>query len=195
MPRNIVEPTRMLLLLVGLAILPSWAVVTDPDNTARASVLHVAIGFLVLLAAFRLLGKRELGRLSPFELVTLMLIPEILSNAMQGEAELLPSLAGLCAILFLVLLSSVLSQRFEGVQKVLEADPTLLVADGKLITYNMNKERIAPDELMSEMRKQGLHRLEAVRFAVLESSGNITLVPFERDGLARSSEQDDPRPG
>jgi uncharacterized membrane protein YcaP (DUF421 family) len=129
-----------------------------------------------------LLGKRELGRLSPFELVTLMLIPEILSGAVQGERPLLPGLAGLCAILGLVLLSSTLCHRFEAAQKLMEASPTLLVFEGRLLEDNLNRERIAPDELVAEMRKQGLESLGLVRMAVLESSGNITFVPGASQG-------------
>lgn len=194
MRRQVVSPLRVFSLLAALAALPAITLATELDDVARTSVLHVCVSFLVLLAAFRLLGKRELGRLSPFELVTLMLIPEILSNTLQGEGALLSGLAGLCAILFLVLLSSVLAQRFESAQHVMESQPTLLVADGRLIAENMNRERIAPDELYSEMRKQGLDQLAAVRFAVLESSGNITFVPIERDGRARSIEDNDVRP-
>lgn len=119
------------------------------------------------MLAFRLLGKRELGRLSPFELVTLMIIPEVLSNAVQGEQSLLQSLAGLCTIFGLVLLSSIVSHRFEAAQHVMEASPTLLVLDGRLLEDNLNHERIAPDELFAEMRKQGLDALASVRVAVL----------------------------
>ena len=188
MARRIEEPARVFGMLLALAAFPIATLWLDLDSSAQKSVAHVAISFVVLMVAFRVLGKRELGRLSPFELVTLMLIPEILSTALQGEAPLVPSLAGLSTILFLVLFSSVLKQRLEPAQRAMEASPTLLVCDGQLLQKSMNSERIAPDELFSEMRKQGLQELREVRFAVLESSGNITFVPVERDGRARSTE-------
>ena len=126
--------------------------------------------------AFRVIGKRELGRLSPFELVTLMLIPEILSNTVQGEATLLQGLAGLCTVLLLVVVSSLVAHRFPAAQRVLESSPALLVVEGQLQERNMNCERIAPEELISEMHKQGIMKLSEVKFAILEGSGNITFI-------------------
>lgn len=174
--RRIVSPARVAALLLLFALLPIFVLVGVGSSEAQSSVLHVTVSFTVLMLAFRLIGKRELGRLSPFELVTLMLIPEILSNSLQGESSLLPSLAGLSTILLLVFATSLLAQRFAGVQRVVEAQPTLLVANGKMLEDNMNRERIAPDELFSEMRKQGIEHLSQLRFAVLEASGNITFV-------------------
>jgi uncharacterized membrane protein YcaP (DUF421 family) len=175
-----VQPLRQWGLLLALA-LPALAALALPDEQARLSVLHVGLSFCVLLLAFRLLGKRELSRLSPFELVTLMLIPEILSNFVQGQRALLQGIAGLCTVLGLVLFVSLLSQRFATVQRVLEAGPTVLVLDGKMLERAMNWERIAPAELLSEMRKQGLSKLEQVHLAVLESSGNITFIERENE--------------
>ena len=189
MARRIREPVRLLALLLGLSGFPLVLSLLNDDEVARRSVLHVVVSFVVLMVAFRLLGKRELGRLSPFELVTLMLIPEILSNSVQGQGSMLTGLAGLSVVLFLVLASSALSQRFEAVQKVMEASPTLLAIDGRLLEANMNRERIAPDELQSEMRKQGLLSLSEVRFAVLEGGGNITFVPMSgRNPTPRADE-------
>jgi len=194
MARRIAQPFKLLALLAALGGYPLALILLGDDDVARRSVAHVAVSFVVLMLAFRLLGKRELGRLSPFELVTLMLIPEILSNSVQGQGSMLTGLAGLAAILFLVLLSSALSQRFEVVQKVMEASPTLLVADGRLLETNMNRERIAPDELHSEMRKQGILSLSQVRFAVLEAGGNITFVPLAPASPTPAADKPDVRP-
>lgn len=194
MARRIVEPGKLLALLVVLGGAPLLLCLLRDDDVARRSVAHVVVSFAVLMLAFRVLGKRELSRLSPFELVTLMLIPEILSNSVQGQGSMLTGLAGLSAILFLVLLSSVLSQRFEAVQKVLEASPTLLVADGRVLEANMNRERIAPDELHSEMRKQGIISLSQVRFALLEAGGNITFVPVAPQSPTPAASELDARP-
>jgi uncharacterized membrane protein YcaP (DUF421 family) len=174
--RHVATPGRVVVLLLTFALLPTWVMAGAASAEARGSVLHVAVSFAVLMVAFRLIGKRELGRLSPFELVTLMLIPEILSDSVQGQGSLLVSLAGLSTIFLLVFGTSLLAQRFAGLQRVLESEPTLLASGGKLLEENMNRERIAPDELFSEMRKQGIERLSEVRFAVLESSGNITFI-------------------
>jgi uncharacterized membrane protein YcaP (DUF421 family) len=185
--RRLEAPWRTVALVVALASLPAFVLAGHVDAEARRAVVHVLVAFVVLMVAFRVMGKRELGRLSPFELVTLMLIPEILSNTVQGEGSLLSSLAGLSMILLLVFGTSLLSQRFPVVQRAMESEPTLLVVNGKLLEHNMNRERIAPDELFSEMRKQSIQRLSELRFAVLESSGNITFIS-KRGQTARGEE-------
>lgn len=176
MQRRFAQPVRLALTLLALCALPAVAGLGALGDQARLSVLHVAVTYGVLILAFRLMGKRELSQLSPFELVTLMLIPEILSNSVQGQGGLLTSIAGLSAILSLVVATSALAHRVPVFEKVLEASPTLLVAEGKLLEQNLNSERIAPDELLGEMRKQGIAELSDVRFAVLESGGSISFI-------------------
>jgi uncharacterized membrane protein YcaP (DUF421 family) len=176
MRRRWVNPARLLLALGVLAVAPMVALAGRLGDQARSSVICVAATYAVLILGFRLLGKRELSQLSPFELVTLMLIPEIMSSTVQGEGSLLTSVAGLSAILLLVLATSALAHRVPVVQRVLEASPTLLVADGKLLEDNLNRERISPEDLVGEMHKQGIERLEQVRFAILETGGNISFV-------------------
>jgi uncharacterized membrane protein YcaP (DUF421 family) len=171
------SPAHLLLTLGALAVAPIVALSGTMGDQARTSVIQVAATYGILLLGFRLLGKRELSQLSPFELVTLMVIPEIMSGAVQGEGSLLPSVAGLSVILLLVLATSALSHRVPAVQRLLESSPTLLVADGKLLEANLNRERISPEDLVGEMHKQGIARLEQVRFAILETDGNISFVP------------------
>lgn len=178
--RQVGAPVAVIAGIVILGAAPALAAAGILPREAGKAALHVVVVYVTLLGAFRLLGKRELGRLSPFDFVTLMMVPEILSNAVQGEEALATGLAGLSTLLLLVLGTSVLAYRFRPFERVVEAEPALLVADGRLITTNLHVERIQPSELYSEMRKQGLEDLSQVKWAVLESSGTITFVPKDR---------------
>lgn len=193
--RRIGAPFRLIAALVATLVLPLGALSglwgKNSEVWPGATSLRVAFVFLALLFAFRILGKRELGRLSPFELVTLMLVPEVLSSAMQGEGSMLNGLVGVSTLLAMVVITSVLAHRFEKVELAVEAPPTVLVAHGRLLERALNVERILPDELFSEMHKQGLSRLDQVAWAVLESSGNITFVPEQRSEGARDGSADD----
>jgi uncharacterized membrane protein YcaP (DUF421 family) len=189
--RRIQSPATFALLAL-LAVGPLVATANIPSSLAKATALHVAIAFTVLLVLFRLIGKRELGRLSPFEFVTLMLVPEIVSEVVQGTGDLTASLVGLSTLFSLVLGLSILSHRFRSVQHMVEAPPALLVAHGKLIESAMNSERIAPDELIAEMHKQGLERIDDVKWGILESSGNITFVPLPRAAVSPTAQSEDP---
>lgn len=177
---------RHLAVLLGLVALPVVTLWESRDEAARQSVLHVLLSFAVLMLIFRVIGKRELSRLSPFELVTLMLVPEVLSNTLQGQDTLLQGLAGLCTLFALVLGVSLLAQRFPLLQGAVESPPTVLVIDGRLAEQAMNTERIAPEELFSEMRKEGIAGLEQIQLAVLESGGHIT---FLRRVRSRQTEE------
>lgn len=141
------------------------------------TVLRVALIYLVLFAGIRVMGKREFSQLAPMELVTLLLVPEILSQGLiREDFSLTNGLIGVATLFVLVYATSTvthLSKRFESLA---ESRPTVLAHHGELIAKNLNRERVSPDEVFSEMRKQGLERLEQVRWAVLESDGRISVV-------------------
>jgi uncharacterized membrane protein YcaP (DUF421 family) len=162
-------------LLVGVF----GAGVANDVERALMSLGRIAAIYLFLIAAFRLIGKRELSALSPLELITLMLIPEIASGTLNGEAPVLQALVGISALLLLVFGVSILTARFSTVARLTEAPPRVLVVDGQLCDEALRTERITPEELFAEMHKQGLAKLQQVKWAILESSGHITFVPEE----------------
>jgi uncharacterized membrane protein YcaP (DUF421 family) len=148
------------------------------------TVLRVAVIYVVLLLAFRVLGKRELASMTPFELVTLMMVPEIVSQGLVGDDySVTNAIVGAMTIFLLVLTTSAISHRFPRLGAIMHNTPTLLVANGRLLEANMNAERVSAEELYSEMHKAGVARVEDVRWAVLESDGRISVVP------ARSPQQ------
>jgi uncharacterized membrane protein YcaP (DUF421 family) len=146
-------------------------------------VLRVAIIYAFLLVALRLMGKREFSQLSPTELVTLLIIPEMLTEALNlGESALTTSVIAVSTLLSLVFLTSVLAYRFPGFGKWTEGEPVMLVRDGTLISPALHRERVSPEEILSEMRKAGLERLEQVKWGVLEPDGKLSFIsrPSER---------------
>lgn len=146
-------------------------------------VARVAVVYVVLLVVFRVLGKRELGNLTPFELVTLMIIPEIVSQSLHdGDHSLTSAIVGVLTLALLVFATSLAKHRFEKVGRVLDNPPTVLVVNGRMLTAELDRERVSPDEIYGEMHRVGLTRIEEVRWAVLESDGRIAIVPFERGG-------------
>lgn len=144
------------------------------------TVLRVAITYVVILAGFRVMGKRELSQLSPFELVTLLLIPEIFAQAIIGEDfSMTNALVAFTTLLSLVFLTSVLAHVSRRFGAVIEAGPSVLVANGRMIERNMNRERITPEELHSELRMSGLEELSQVKWAILEADGKISVVRLD----------------
>jgi uncharacterized membrane protein YcaP (DUF421 family) len=147
------------------------------------TVIRVALIYLFLMAALRLMGKREFGELTPFELVTLLLIPEMVSKALTGEDYSFTAAAiGVSTLLTLVLATSVLAYRFPRVGRVLEGEPAVLARNGVLVEEAMNRERIAPEEIRIELHKYGLEELSQVKWALLEVDGSITMIPAGQHG-------------
>lgn len=142
------------------------------------TVVRVVLAYVFLLMAFRMVGKRELRTMSAFELVTLLFIPQLFSRALtRQDYSFTNAIIGVSTLLTLVWLSSVLSYRFRGVARILAGEPTVLAANGTLIPTAMDRERITPGELCSEMHRVGLIELSQVRWAILETSGTITIIP------------------
>lgn len=142
------------------------------------AVLRVVVIYLVIVIGLRLLGKREFGQLSPLELVTLLLVPEIVSNAIQGNHfSIVHGVVGLSTLFLLVFLTSLLSARSQRFQTLLDGKPRVLVHDGKLIPEHLMAERVTADEVLSEMRKSGFDEFGQIRWAILESDGRISIVP------------------
>ena len=142
------------------------------------AVLRVVVIYLLIVVGLRLLGKREFGQLSPLELVTLLLIPEIVSNAIQGQHfSITHAVVGVSTLFVMVFLTSLLGARSRRFQQILDGSPRVLVHDGKLIPESLMAERVTTDEVMSEMRKAGCDHLSEVRWAILETDGKISIVP------------------
>lgn len=142
------------------------------------TVFRVLIIYLFIVAGMRVIGKREFSQLSAQEFVILLIIPEMVSSALnQNDLTLTNALVGTATILGLVFITSVLSHRFKAVEKLVSDSEAVLVHRGKLFEDVLNKERVTPEEVMSEARKSGVNSIEEIRWAVLESDGKIAVVP------------------
>lgn len=146
-------------------------------------VVRVALIYLFLMVGFRIMGKREFGQLTPFELVTLLLIPEVVSKALTGpDYSLTAGFIGVSTLLALVFLTSVLAYRYPRFGRITEGKPAVLARDGALIPEAMARERISPEEVRIELHKYGLEEVAQVRWAMLEVDGSITIIPTEGRG-------------
>lgn len=156
------------------------------------TVLRVVVVYVCLMAGLRIIGKRELSKLSPFELVTLLLIPELLEPGMIGENHsLINGLAGVATLFCLVFANSLLSYRYRSIRRLTEGEPTVLVRAGELLLDNLTRERIPADEIFSEMHKSGLEHIADVKWGILETDGHMSFVPYGKEGAAAPNEGDD----
>jgi uncharacterized membrane protein YcaP (DUF421 family) len=142
------------------------------------TVFRVVFVFVFVWACFRILGKRELTQMSPFELVTLLFIPQLFSRALtRQDYSMTNAVIGASTLFLLVFVTSAASYRSRWVARIVQATPRVLVRRGELVEAHLNRERIPPTDIFSAMHKVGLERLDQVEWAILESDGRIALIP------------------
>jgi uncharacterized membrane protein YcaP (DUF421 family) len=143
-------------------------------------VVRVAVIYLFLLAAMRVMGKREFSQMAPMEFVTLLLIPEIVTGALLGDDHSVTSaMIGIATLFVLVFAVSTLTHLSRRAALVLEGSPTVLAHHGRFLEKNLDRERVTTEEVYGELRKRGLERIDQVRWAILEGDGKIAIVPEE----------------
>ena len=153
------------------------------------TVVRVVFVYVFVWASFRVLGKRELTQMSPFELVTLLFIPQLFSRALtRQDYSMTNAVIGATTLFTLVFLTSAASYRSRRFASVMQARPRVLVHRGTLIEEHLNRERIAPEDIFSAMHKVGLGRLEEVEWAILEADGRIAFIPAQATSPDRDPE-------
>jgi uncharacterized membrane protein YcaP (DUF421 family) len=139
----------------------------------RAGLIYAAV-FLLL----RIVGKKQIGEMSPFDLVLLLIISEAVSAAITGGDNSLT--AGLIAVTTFIGLNYVLDVlmfKSKKIEKILDGEPRLLAADGKINQKVQASEKITQEEIESVLREHGLDDLKDVAYAVLETNGQISIIP------------------
>lgn len=141
--------------------------------------IRTVILYLFLTLGLRLMGKRQIGELEPGELVLTMMLSDLATVPMQDFG--IPLLAGLIPILTLLALSLLLSQlslhnlRF---RTLVCGTPAVLIRNGDIQQEAMRKHRYTLDELLEELREQGISQISDVKYAVLENSGHLSVFPW-----------------
>ncbi|HET6599750.1 MAG TPA: YetF domain-containing protein [Burkholderiaceae bacterium] len=144
------------------------------------TVLRVVVIYVFVVAGLRVLGKREFGQLSAVELVMLLMIPEMASQGLVGnDYSVTNALIGIGSLMVLVFVTSLVTHRFKGIERVIEGEPTVLVREGELLPRALNAMRVTPEEVFGEMHKAGLQRITQVQWAILEADGSIAIVPVD----------------
>lgn len=147
-----------------------------PGISVVEKIIRPILVYFFLLAALRLGGKRELGQLTGFDLVVLLMLSNAVQNAIIGnDNSVSGGLIGATALLLTNYLVVRLVYRHPRIQQVVEGRPTLLVHSGYLIPENLTKELISESELRTVLRRQGFENLAEIRAAILETSGSITV--------------------
>lgn len=152
-----------------------------PELPVLEKIIRAAAVYAFLLVALRLTGKRQLGQMSSFDLVVLLILSNTVQNAIIGnDNSVTGGIIGAITILVLNYAVAHLVVANKSAERLIEGAPTLLIHNGKCIEQNLRRELLTRDELMAALRRQGILSIEEVRVALLEETGAITAVKKER---------------
>jgi uncharacterized membrane protein YcaP (DUF421 family) len=140
-------------------------------------VLRAGVAFLFILLLTRIVGRRELNTLEPFDLILLVTIGDLVQQGVtQNDFSLTGLVLAAGTIAALTVLFSYLPWRFQVLRPVLEGEPVILIQDGDVIEKNLRRHRLTHEEVAAEARHQQIESLESIRWAVLETSGKISFI-------------------
>jgi len=158
-----------------------WKTIFLPDTSLLEIILRGSIMYIALFAMLRIILKRQTGTLGMTDLLLITLLADASQNAMAGEYKSIPDgivLVG--TIIFWNYLFDWLSFKSEWFGRLIEPPPLPLIKNGRMLRRNMRQELITEDELMMQLREQGLDNASKVKEAYIESDGQISVIQYKQ---------------
>ncbi|HEX3441165.1 MAG TPA: YetF domain-containing protein [Pseudolabrys sp.] len=153
------------------------------------SVLKACAVYFVLWAIVRISGRRTLGEMTAFDFVLFLIIGGATQRAITGQDYSLTNALILVATFVTIEIGLSLIERDSPMmRRILNAAPTILVENGHVLAYRLRRARVTEDNILEAGRRlHGLERMDQIKFAILEPSGNISIVPNERSGRVETA--------
>jgi len=144
-------------------------------------VIRATVAYLFILFLMRVVGRRELSSMEPSDVILLVVIGDLVQNGVtQSDYSVTGIVLAAGTIGTLATLTAYVTFKSSRIRNVVEGEPVILVEDGKPIERNMKNERLRLEEVMEQARlQQGVEQLDDVKWAVLETSGSISIVKKE----------------
>jgi uncharacterized membrane protein YcaP (DUF421 family) len=141
-------------------------------------VIRAAVVFMFVFLVTRIVGRRELSQLEPFDLILLVVVGDLIQQGVtQSDESVTGALIVISTIAMLSVALSWISFRFKPARLVTEGEPIVLLHDGRPIERNMRRERITLEDIQQEARQAQISSLEDLRWAILEDDGRISCIP------------------
>jgi uncharacterized membrane protein YcaP (DUF421 family) len=134
--------------------------------------------YLFLLVVFRIAGQRTLSDATTFDFVLLLIIAEVTQQALLGEDfSVTNAMLLIVTLVGLDIALSLWKQRSRRTERILEGAPLVIIDDGKPVRERMQKARVDEEDILAAARKEGLERMDQVKYAILERNGGISIIP------------------
>ncbi|WP_409270781.1 DUF421 domain-containing protein [Neobacillus sp. SCS-31] len=148
--------------------------------------------YFLIIVTFRLMGKREVGELSVFDLVVTIMLAELSSMAIENTSDhLIHTLIPVISIVSMQILFSFLSLKSKRFRDLLDGRPSIIINRGTIDEKTMKKQRYNFDDLLVQLREKNIRNISDVEFAILEPSGKLSVFTKESPGKKKKSSQGD----
>lgn len=145
--------------------------------TLTIVLIRTVILYLVVLFVIRIMGKAELSKMSPFQLIVVFMIAELASIPIESpDVSMITGVAAIFTLMFLQVLISFISLRSEKFKKIFSGRPSVLIDKGEINVKEMRALRITINDLMEQLRIGGAPSINDVDFAVMESNGELSII-------------------
>ena len=158
-------------------------------NELLYTALRASFVYVFLLIVVRLLGKREIGNTSAFDLIVALILGEVVDEIIYGDVTILQGVVAIVVVAIWHVVNSWASFKSEFIERLTGAPPTVMVKNGQIQRKNLARERLNEDELLSELRLMGVDDVKEVKQATLEPNGKISVLqedwakPVQRQDL------------
>lgn len=138
-------------------------------------VIRTLFMYFFIIFVYRLMGKKEVGQLSIIDLIVSILIAELVAIAIEGEKNILMSVIPIVILTLTQIVISYITLKSEKIRDVIDGKPTIIIKNGKLNFTEMSHLRYSLDDLVTQLRLQGVKSIEKVKYAVLENNGSLSV--------------------
>lgn len=140
--------------------------------------IRTAILYFIVIISIRLMGKRQIGELQPYELVITLMLSDLASLPMQDtRLPLLLGIVPIITLLFVKILISEIQQHSRLFEKILDGTPSIIISDGEINLEMMKKQRLTMNDILEELRSAGYLDISDIQYAIIETNGTISIIP------------------
>ena len=152
------------------------------DNMYFSIIFKTLLLYFFIVIAYRIMGKKEVGKLSIIDLIVSILIAELAAISIeQYDSSILISIIPISCLVIIEVLFSYLGLKNSKIRKIIEGNPIVIIKNGELNFEAMRRLRYSLDDLISQLREQGIKSIEEVNYAVLENNGKLSIFKNETE--------------
>ena len=144
-------------------------------------ILKTLFMYFFIILVYRIMGKKELGQLSIVDLIVSILIAELIAVGIESKNSIFVSIIPIIVLTIVQMSVSYLTIKSDKIRNIIEGKPVVIIKNGKLNFTAMSKLRYSLDDLLTQLRLQGVKNIEKVKYAVLENNGNLSIFSNNND--------------